>query len=562
MKKTISISLAGTPFIIEEDAYQTLESYLSGIRLHFANIPEHGEVVTDIEARIAEQFLESGKPIISQTEVDAVIASVGNIRDFGGNEKNDAAAENLKANESGKKETQNKRLYRNPDDKVIAGVASGIAAYIGVDTVLVRLVFILLIFADGFGILLYLALWIAMPEAKSASQKLEMSGTPVTLENLVDRVKERVEEVKKEKGTLHRIMSIPLAAIKGFFSFVTEKLVPLFRKIIGFIIGFFGSIAVIALTIGFGVVLTHLGGEYLYVPIQDIISPQMIILTAVFGYLSLIIPLIFIVFLGNILTDKKSPVSGGTAMAIIGAWFISIIISAVAGISIWTNVESYTEKTPMYREKTQTIESLAPFSEISARDGIHVIYEQGATTTVSVTGRAKDISRISVASKDGILEITPVGNDGKTFCIFCLFPLPSVTVRAPSVTAFKGENAVNFEGSGISSASKISIFLSNGSRGIFEISGSELSATVKNASYFELLGTSANATITGENGAQINAFGFTAENAVMHIANASSAKIGAVKTLNAEAKNGSSIRYLGTPIVIKTAEGGSSVQNF
>ncbi len=196
MKKTFNINLAGLVFTIDEDAYELLRTYLDNVADHFKQVEGKEEIVADIENRIAEHF-SSGTRIrtkmsISKHDVEYLITAMGRVDEFGDEEsKTDANSTEDKSS------ILPKRLYRNPDDRILGGVASGIAAYFGTDPVLVRLAFVLLTFASGFGILVYIVLWIITPEAKTAVQKTEMQGKPLTLERIEKEAKKIEDSVKK-----------------------------------------------------------------------------------------------------------------------------------------------------------------------------------------------------------------------------------------------------------------------------------------------------------------------------------------------------------------------------
>ncbi|MCL6524467.1 MAG: PspC domain-containing protein [Thermoflavifilum sp.] len=95
-----------------------------------------------------------------------------------------------------------KRLYRDPDDKILGGVCGGLGAYFDVDPVIFRLIFALLLFGAGTGVLLYLVLWIAVPKARTAAEKLEMRGERVDLQNITQAVKEELSGVKNKAQDL------------------------------------------------------------------------------------------------------------------------------------------------------------------------------------------------------------------------------------------------------------------------------------------------------------------------------------------------------------------------
>ncbi len=200
MHKTISITIGGLLFHVEEQAYQRLDSYLQSVRAHFARIEDSDEIVGDIESRIAEHFSEKlgrAKQVINVKDVDALIATMGTVKDFEAFEPTDpdshATDEQTRAAESEQATARaSRRLYRDPDDQVIAGVASGLAKYFGIDPAIVRIVFVVLIFAHGLGVLAYIILWIAVPTAKTPGQKLSMQGEPVTLRGFESQLHQTV----------------------------------------------------------------------------------------------------------------------------------------------------------------------------------------------------------------------------------------------------------------------------------------------------------------------------------------------------------------------------------
>lgn len=199
MKKTISTQISGMQFFVDEDAYEKLENYLASIREHFRGSADRDEIVSDIERRIAEEFsakLKKSKQVVSMEDVQSLIRSMGTIEDFEAFEedevktathekKDDDTDEEEEDEPSWRKWSRSRRLFRDPGHKVLAGVCSGLAAYIAVDPVFVRIAFFLLfVITHGFAVLLYIVLWIAMPKARSLSEKVEMSGQAVTLSSL------------------------------------------------------------------------------------------------------------------------------------------------------------------------------------------------------------------------------------------------------------------------------------------------------------------------------------------------------------------------------------------
>ena len=199
MKKTENISLAGYSFKIEVDAYTELEKYLNDIRAVFDADENAEEIASDIEERIAELLSERcwNGTVVNLGMIEAIKEQIGDPKTMA-EEKAEAAPEKTSEN-APKPQTVKKRIYRNVDERVFGGVCSGLGIYFGIDKVLVRIFFLLIFFitfistvdhGDGpwfmFTVLAYIALWIAMPAARTVEQKCEMKGKPMKLEGWKD----------------------------------------------------------------------------------------------------------------------------------------------------------------------------------------------------------------------------------------------------------------------------------------------------------------------------------------------------------------------------------------
>jgi phage shock protein PspC (stress-responsive transcriptional regulator) len=154
MKKNISINLQGIIFYIEEDGYEQLSRYLASIRTYFSNYEGHEEIVADIESRVAEIFtarLSPGKQVITQEDVQYLIARMGNVTEFEVEEPIEEPIPNYNtggaAGAAGAAGAYTipgtKKLYRDINRKVISGVCAGIANYLNIDVVWIRLFFVL-----------------------------------------------------------------------------------------------------------------------------------------------------------------------------------------------------------------------------------------------------------------------------------------------------------------------------------------------------------------------------------------------------------------------------------
>jgi phage shock protein PspC (stress-responsive transcriptional regulator) len=193
MNKVFNINLGGYPFVMDDEAYYKLDKYLNTIHKHFKKSEGCEEIVSDIESRIAELFNEhaKGQPIISMRDVEGVMEIMGTPQDFGAE---DMADEDTSSS-SKKRFSTGRRLYRDTDDKVIAGVCSGLASYFGVaDPLIFRLIFVVLFFG-GVGPIAYIIFWIAVPKAKTSAEKLSMKGEPINVTNIARQVEDELNNL-------------------------------------------------------------------------------------------------------------------------------------------------------------------------------------------------------------------------------------------------------------------------------------------------------------------------------------------------------------------------------
>jgi len=192
MKITLSINLGGYSFNIDEDAYAELKRYLKNLELHFAGEESSSEILSDIETRISELFrtkITSYKQVINIEDVRQAISVMGTPEDISDN---------------GGKTSREKfsspgyhRMYRDTDNRIIGGVCAGMGAYWDIDPIIIRIIFVALVLAGGIGALVYLILYIVIPEARTTAQKIEMKGDPVNIHNIKEAVKKEFNTVRK-----------------------------------------------------------------------------------------------------------------------------------------------------------------------------------------------------------------------------------------------------------------------------------------------------------------------------------------------------------------------------
>ena len=236
MNKTVNINLGGMFFYIDEDAYQKLTSYFEAIKRSLSNSSGKEEILKDIEIRVGELVLEKhtkDKQVISLSEVEEIITVMGQPEDYriDGDEPIEA-----KYIPTGNKIT--KKLYRDTENGMIGGVLAGLGHYFGVDKVWLRIFLLVMVLAWGTGILAYIILWIAMPEALTTSEKLEMRGEPVTISNIEKKVREEIEMLsEKFKSTdfdrMKKGMKSNGNKFKNTFGEIFSTILNVIAKVIG-----------------------------------------------------------------------------------------------------------------------------------------------------------------------------------------------------------------------------------------------------------------------------------------------------------------------------------------
>ena len=384
MNKTISINIAGIVFHIEEEAYEKLKKYLGSVKQYFKGTEGSEEIIADIEARIAEllhQYVGEEREVVLMSDIDAVIAEMGQPKDFLGAEEEEAAAyEEAKIK---------KRFFRDPDDKVLGGVSSGIAAYFDIDPLWIRLALVLLtIFTWGGWIVVYIILWAIIPEAKTRADKMAMRGEKFTISSIEKNVKDEVENIKKkfdevtDEAKQAEYGKRVQTGFQRLVDFVVSVVVFLFKFLVKLI-------GVILIIIGIAFVIAFLSSLFGFTSIGDFSwsllpiffgATWKVILTVLAFFLVIGIPVISFLYLGiKILFNVKTSnhIIGKT---LFGLWVIGIIMTGVVAAS--TSVE--------FRER-ETIEEQMELHQLQA-DTIYMdVFRNTETRTKFGFGRRENI---------------------------------------------------------------------------------------------------------------------------------------------------------------------------
>lgn len=258
MNKIISISINGIVFNVDEHAYITLKNYLDALKAHFTGTEGQEEILSDIEARIAEMLLERMKikrEVVTSEDVAAVMAAMGKPEEMSEAEGAQQSAAGGNFNYGQSAYTGSRRVFRNPDDKVLGGVCSGVANYFGIDPLILRLIFVVAFFGFGSGLLLYIILWIIIPQAKTPSEKLEMKGERVNVSNIEKTVKENLDDFKKKVDNWgNELKTTDTSKLGNFITSLANDFIRVLKPVLMFLL----KLAAIFLAIIAGIILVAL----------------------------------------------------------------------------------------------------------------------------------------------------------------------------------------------------------------------------------------------------------------------------------------------------------------
>lgn len=344
MKKTLTVNLNNTVYHIDEDAYSQLQDYLESLKDYFRNEEGADEILSDIEARIAELFKERmrfGMQIITVREVDEVVTIMGHPEDFASDslniEEDGAGTQNTESSDPGTPPDPpvpeepvvkpRRRLFRDRDDAFLGGVASGLGYYTGVSVVLIRILFVLFTFITGYGLLVYLILWICIPEAKTAAQKLEMRGEPVTIDNIKRFVTEtisREEQVSGGKSFGDSVLSVFRAILKAIFM--------LFGGCLGFIlliVLFALIVSLLALTGGTFSFMMQ-GIDPVFVALLGSVHYPWMVISVLIVLLGIPVYALFRLILGRMFNFSPQP--RWLTVTLVVVWIIAVIAFMTIGI--------------------------------------------------------------------------------------------------------------------------------------------------------------------------------------------------------------------------------------
>ncbi|MBF0695171.1 MAG: PspC domain-containing protein [Flavobacterium sp.] len=372
MNKTVNINLGGMFFHIDEDAFQKLTRYFDAIKRSLSNSNGQDEIIRDIEMRIAELISEkhtSDNQVINLRELDEIIAIMGQPEDY--RLEDEPTVESAPSFEE-KRSTR--KLYRDTDKGMIGGVATGLGHYFGIDAAWFKILFLaVVIFGFGSGIVAYIILWIVVPAAITTSEKLEMTGEPVTISNIERKVREEFDAMSEKfknsdfKGA--RVDADRVARNVGGF---VLTILNVFVKILGALIIVFTSVALASMIIGlftFGsTTIVNLPGSQFLAAMNYTDQPLWLISLLGFGAFG--IPLFALMLLGfKLLISNMRSIGSVAKYTLLALWILSVIGFIIIGIKQATEMAfdgKVTSKRELALQPTDTLSVKFRYNEFYA----------------------------------------------------------------------------------------------------------------------------------------------------------------------------------------------------
>ncbi|MDR6843815.1 PspC domain-containing protein [Flavobacterium granuli] len=340
MNKTVNINLGGMFFHIDEDAYQKLTRYFDAIKRSLSKSSGQEEIIKDIEMRVSELLTEKQKTekhVVTLREVDEVITVMGQPEDYIIEEDGPNTTNNYNNYSA---PTSSRKLYRDKDNGMVGGVLAGLGHYFGIDKVWLRIFLLILVLAWGTGVLAYIILWIVMPEAITTSEKLEMTGEPVTISNIEKKVREEFENVSgKIKNADYdkfgnQVKTGAERLGSGFSDFITTVF-KIFAKFLGVILIMGGLTVLVLLFIGVFTLGTSVSMDF---PWQSFIeagnfTDYPIWSFGLLMFLAVGIPFFFMTLLGfKLLAPNMNSIGNIAKYTLLALWLIAVSIAISIGI--------------------------------------------------------------------------------------------------------------------------------------------------------------------------------------------------------------------------------------
>lgn len=553
MKKTLTVNLNNVVFHIDDDAYELLQNYLSAVEKQLSD-DERKEVMSDIEARVAELFterLQRNKNVVNKEDVEQIIEVLGKPSQFGGEE-----SETETQSETGKQDKKrSRRFYRDPENTVLGGVCGGLSAYLGMDVTLLRIIFIILVFVGvGMIIPVYLIVWLIAPPAVTVAQRLEMQGEDVTIDSIkgeFNNVKNYVEsdKFKNSAGNIGRTIGDVLGGIfKAIFGFL------------GAVLGFAGVILLGVLVLALMFLIFEPGILNGFTPeivtSTDVLSSEKAVLFIISLLLVVGCPIFMIIHWVVRLVSGKKEFPKNTFWVTIVLWFAGLFMFYSVGAKTFihwkqsdTNwIINFEDDNSAYTDEQRTVE---PFREIEISGNIELEFTQDSVKSVKVSAPENSIGQVITKVENGVLKVY----SEKVFMNRSI----RLFVSNDSLYSMKASGASRVRTTNTLNAKSLDIEASGASNVKMDLNiSSVVDVEANGASYCDLDGTANFIKVDASGASKVEADQLKAVNAETEANGASKIRVYSTGKLDADASGASTIKYGGSPVNINKSESGAS----
>lgn len=552
MKKTLTVNLNNIVFHIDDDAYEMLQTYLHEIADHFQSDDEKKEIMNDIEARIAELFtekLQKNKNVVNLIDVQEIIEIMGKPSQYAGEEEDD---EPKAAPKSDKKQQKSRRFYRDPDNAVLGGIAGGLAAYFNIDVTWIRIILVLMVFLGvGFIVPIYIVVWFVAPAALTASQRLEMQGEDVTVENIkteVNNVKNYMESEKFKHSA--RTMGERVFEILSWFFKIVFGFVGAILGLVGFII--VGSLILALFFLifepnvinGFAPDLISNWGAF---------SPEKMVLLVVSLILLVGCPIFLLVYWAIRLISGRNTAPRYASWVVLILWVAGLFMFFSIGAHTCINFRNHDGQpfslnwTDDDKPFVDEVRKTEPFHAVEISGNFELNLKKDSTQEITISGPSGFMPKVISKVENGILYIY---SDG-----ILMNRSIKVAVSSDSINSLIAKGACKISTDSQLQIPDFSLELLGASEADLDVKVTGLlKLDIKGASKVDIKGTCETFKVDGLGASEIGASQLIAKNADVHVSGATHAHVYATENLNAEAYGASDIDCQGHPKNVKKTD--------
>lgn len=545
MKKTLTINLNSTVFHIDDDAYELLQSYLAEVGHHFKSEAEKADIMSDIEARIAELFsekMDKQKNVITIEDVDTVITIMGKPSQIVDEDtEEDTQQENQ--SDSSKKKTH-KKFYRDPDNQLLSGVSAGLAAYLNWDLALVRILFVVLAFVtSGTFVLIYLLMWLILPKAETTAQKLEMHGEDVNIETIKNKMVDAKEYLESDKfkqtatDTGNKIWDV----IRVFLKIILT--------IIGAIASIVGVILIASLILALVLFLlepdaiTSISPQFFAV-FGDT-SPDKVIILLIALLLIIGCPIFALIYWTSGVISNNKKTRSSSALWIAGIlWLAGIFMFIGTGAETLKKLKQsdiissdFQSDNPNYINDVRTV---ADFTAIETSGTIQLELTQQPDQYISISTLKEYIPNVKTEVVEGTLKIYSTDN--------LIRPVIKVKIGVDSISKIEARGASKIDFTNSFTQKRLDIHLRGASKADIKVnSAQKLEFDVQGASKLAISGSADTLNIKADGASKIDAGNLMSKTVRIEMNGASKAEVFASESFDGHAFGASKIVIKGNP---------------